>query len=273
VRCNQLPVHASHFAAVLRAQTNILSERCLAILNSHRVAVARQHKIFGIVKNLMVRTTGSKNRDFEATKHQLLVKLSRAVESEPDRLNSFNDLANASGVSRTTLRHYFENRDGLVAALIHFWAQLGPRREKEQRALQPAKIELGEMLHYLIRGWTSGLGQVFELGLRPSLKHQLLGPVFVSALLEPLFGRFEALLTQLPEFHSMTPLDAREASIELLSPVVMALMHQRSLFGDQCRALDVDSFTDRHLARFLAVWTETKKAKPKKQSKARPQRP
>jgi AcrR family transcriptional regulator len=202
----------------------------------------------------MSRTTGARNKDFDERRLTLLARLTRAVEEDPTRLGSFSELAKQASVTRTTLRHYFVDRDGVVAALIHFWASLRPADAPARPRAADARGQLGDALAFLIRGWSEGLGQVFELGLRPSVGHPTLGPVFVNELLEPLLAGFEAAISDLQAAGRLAAGSAREAALELVSPVILALLHQRSLLGEKCRPLDIDGFTAAHMKRFLKAW-------------------
>jgi AcrR family transcriptional regulator len=206
----------------------------------------------------MARAKGSRNRDFDETRNALLARITQSAEKQPEILQSFNELAKEAQVSRTTLRHYFVDRDNLVAALIHYWARLGPTLPGTETP-SSAKAELTHELGLLVRGWSSGLGQVFELGLRPSLRHPKLGPTFVNEFLEPLLVRYEKRLALLQDHGLLQPGAAREASLELVSPVLMVLMHQHSLLGSQVRPLDVEAFVARHVKHFLSVWGTFKK--------------
>jgi AcrR family transcriptional regulator len=214
-------------------------------------AALRFAREYGVV---MSRTRGARNKDFEERRLTLLARLTRAAEDDPGCLDSFNELAKLAGVTRTTLSHYFVDRDGVVSALIHFWASLRPESRSGAPRVADARRQLTEALAFLVRGWSQGLGQVFELGLRPSIRHQTLGPAFVDQFLEPMLVGFEAAIADLQRAGQLGAGNTREAALELVSPVVLALLHQRSLFGERCRPLDVDAFTIAHVRRFVKAW-------------------
>ncbi|MDX2010946.1 MAG: TetR/AcrR family transcriptional regulator [Myxococcaceae bacterium] len=197
----------------------------------------------------MARPGGTRNKDFAQTRLGLLGTLTREVLSDRSRLSSFNELARAAGVSRTTLRHYFEDRSGVIAALIGYWATFEPAGEVPRTGSAFERLEAA--LLFLVSGWDRGLGDFFELGLQPAIGDQRVGPAFVTHFLEPLLQNFEVQLGDLVREGVLGPTDARFASIELVSPVVMALLHQRSLSGAGCRPLDVVAFTRDHVRRFV----------------------
>lgn len=207
----------------------------------------------------MSRTAGARNKDFEERRVTLLARLSRAAEANPACLDSFNELARVAGVTRTTLSHYFVDRDGVVSALIHFWASLRPTEQVGvARVVDPIR-QLTEALTFLVRGWSQGLGQVFELGLRPSIRHPRLGPTFVLEFLEPMLVGFETAIGDLQRSGHLATGSAREAALELVSPVVLALVHQRTLLGATCRPLDVDAFAVAHVRRFVKAWSRSER--------------
>jgi hypothetical protein len=110
------------------------------------------------------------------------------------------------------------------------------------------------MLRHFLFGWRYGLGKVLSLGIRSGLGHPTLGPAFVTHLLEPALQDFEAMIAAAQERGDLAAGDTREAAISLLSPVLVALLHQDALGGVHCRPLDVDAFTASHLARWLRAW-------------------
>jgi hypothetical protein len=82
-----------------------------------------------------------------------------------------------------------------------------------------------------------------------------LGPTFVNQFLEPMLVGFEAAIADLQSSGHLAAGNAREAALELVSPVVLALLHQHTLSGSKCRPLDVDAFTVAHVKRFVKAWS------------------
>jgi hypothetical protein len=76
-----------------------------------------------------------------------------------------------------------------------------------------------------------------------------------SHALEPLLQTGESLLRQHQERGELELPDVRHASLMLLSPVVLALLHQDSLLGGQCRQLAVPQLLETHVDAFLRAFT------------------
>jgi AcrR family transcriptional regulator len=203
----------------------------------------------------MSRPAGRRNADFDASRVELLDRILHSVAQSPHR-SSFAELAEVSGVARTTLRHYFGSREELLQAMLEHMEVLGQRAEKlhpEKQGL-PLEDALRERLRGLVFAWRVGVGALFVAGLLWGLGDEKLGPIYVRSLLEPLLVRCERQLGELLGAQGMTEERARHAALALLSPVILALLHQESLYGVKCRPLDIDAFIEEHLQSFLRGW-------------------
>ncbi|HSN97316.1 MAG TPA: TetR/AcrR family transcriptional regulator [Candidatus Nanopelagicales bacterium] len=203
----------------------------------------------------MSRPPGRRNADFDASREQILDRIVHTVVNRPDR-SSFAELAQMSGLSRTTLRHYFGNREALLCALLEHMATLGDRAEAAypDAPEQPLLASLRQGLEQLVFAWRVGVGALFAAGLIWGLGNEKLGPAYVRSLLEPLLMRFERRLLARLRARGMSERQARHAALALVSPVVLALLHQDALHGAECRPLDIDAFIDEHLDRFSRAW-------------------
>lgn len=203
----------------------------------------------------MSRPTGRRNADFEASRTELLERITHAVLKHPHS-SSFAELAEASGVARTTLRHYFGTRELLLQALLAHMEVLG--QQAEARHSIPDDLPLAQALRLaldrLVFGWRVGVGALFVAGLLWGLGDEALGPAYVRSLLEPMLLGFERRLHSRLCTAGMSEQQARHAALALVSPVVLALLHQESLHGVKCRPLDIDEFIPQHLERFLRGW-------------------
>lgn len=203
----------------------------------------------------MSRPAGRRNADFEESRRELLDRVVHAVSTNPEA-SSFAELAEASGVSRATLRHYFPTRDALLHAMLEHLRVLSDRAGAAFPVSPLLSLEeaLRLSLHRLVFGWGVGVGSLFTSGLLWGLTKAELGPVYVANMLEPILTSFEGHIASRLDAAGLAEVDARQAALSLVSPVVLALMHQQSLHGVKCRPLDVDAFVETHLQRFLAGW-------------------
>ncbi len=167
---------------------------------------------------------------------------------------SFRELARAIGVTVPTLRHYFGDRDGVIVAA--FDAMM---RDGQEHVHAVAQAELGEVeeslawfTKYFVQGWRQfGVGRLFGGALAISLGSKVRGPAYVNAILEPTLQALEARLAVHGDRGELAVADPRYAALALLSPVILALLHQDQLHGDTCRPLDIDDFIRSHIRHFL----------------------
>lgn len=206
----------------------------------------------------MGRPIGSKHPDYERKRAALAeAALPRLLADGGE--TSLNELAEAIGVSVPTLKHYFGDRSGLVAAAWRRQAELA--RPHLQNAATPSandlETSLRDFLSELVRAWRAfGVGRVFAVGLGSGLHDAAVGPAYLDGVLEPTLQALERRLRRHAELGQLRVRAAdgeglRAAALVLLSPVVLALLHQDALGGATCRALDVDAFVEFHLAGFL----------------------
>lgn len=169
---------------------------------------------------------------------------------------SFRELAEAAGVSTATLRHYFGDRDGVLEAALEFMHRQGLEHLTRAATLPmgPVRESLAWLLEQLVLGWRFGVGPMHALGIRAGLRHESLGPAYVNLLLEPTLQATEARLARHVADGELERCDVRHAALELISPLLLGLLHQDSLFGAKCRPLDLDTFLEEHLERFLRAY-------------------
>lgn len=203
----------------------------------------------------MSRSPGRRNHDFEQSRTDILHRVVHAIAQHPDR-SSFAELAEVSGVSRTTLRHYFSSRDELLRAMLEHMRVLSDQAGAMNPVSDALPLEdaLRLALHQLVFGWRIGVGALFTAGLVWGIGDDELGPAYVTNLLEPMLQRFEGLIASRLGDAGFDAVDARHAALALVSPVFVALLHQVALQGARCRPLDLDVFVEAHLQRFLAGW-------------------
>ncbi|MEN9798353.1 MAG: hypothetical protein RL653_2049 [Pseudomonadota bacterium] len=218
----------------------------------------------------MARTPGARNHDYAEQRLALARKVRDGVMAGSGVRSSLREMAAAAGTSVTTLRHYFGDREGVLHAVME-----SARLDFSPYLVRGTTILTGDvkgsLLQYLAGfqiAWSRfGVGRLQAFSLAAGLSEQKLGPSYVEQQLEPLLQTAELLLQRHVERGELAPLDTRAAALQLLSPVVLALFHQDSLGGSNCRPLDVPAFVRAHVEMFLRAYPPTPQG-PRKRGRA-----
>lgn len=200
----------------------------------------------------MGRRAGSRNADFEATRARMLERIGLRLAQADGVGASMHELAAAAGVSAATLRHYFGDREAVVVAYLEDCLRQGARYVA-MVATEPLHATAAESL-----GWALGqirlglerspLGKIHAFGLRAGLESPVLGPSYLRNLLEPTLQCVEARIERHQARGELAGRDPRMLALQLVSPLLLAVLHQHSLFGCGLRPLDLDAL----LAELLA---------------------
>lgn len=175
---------------------------------------------------------------------------------------SLHDLAREASVSIPTVKHYFGDRSGAIAAALR--ATPTEARARIEAVAEPGELRLADSLRSLARGlaaaWVRhGVGRLFTAGMSAGLYDAIAGPGYLDGVLEPTVRAMEERL----RVHArrgeaaLSPddeLEVRTAALAFLSPLLVALIHQDGLSGTTCRPLDVDAFISVHVRRFVRAW-------------------
>lgn len=204
----------------------------------------------------MGRPSGRKNDDHAETRAALVERAATWLLLPEHAAASFRDLAAACDVSPSTLRHYFDDRDAVLDAVFAFFARAGEPYLVAAVVNVPDDLEtsLRAFLRELLVGWRFGVGGIHAFTLKAGLGDARFGPAYVDRILEPTLQAVEARLARHVAAGTLPPCDVRSAALSLVSPVLLALLHQDTLGGRGCRPLDVDAYADDHVARFLRAW-------------------
>jgi AcrR family transcriptional regulator len=208
----------------------------------------------------MGRRAGSRNADFEATRARMLERIGRRLAQADGVDASMHELAAAAGVSAATLRHYFGDREAVVVAYLEDCLRQGARYVA-MVATEPLHATAAESL-----GWALGqirlglerspLGKIHAFGLRAGLESPVLGPSYLRNLLEPTLQCVEARIERHQARGELVGRDPRMLALQLVSPLLLAVLHQHSLFGCAMRPLDLGAL----LAELLAPLREAPRA-------------
>lgn len=202
----------------------------------------------------MPRKKGSQNTDFDAKKRELLARLrSTLLGDRPP--SSYRALAKGAGVTMPTLRHYFGDREEVLAAVF---ADCHSEGRKHIETAETPSGEFRRSIHDLVRHVVDGFrfGGLLELhavGLVEGLGSPRVARAYLAEVLEPTINaarmRLEAHLAR----GEMRSTDARHAAVGLIGPILVLFLHQDGLGGSADFPIDVDSFIADHAEAFLAA--------------------
>lgn len=200
----------------------------------------------------MARPPGARNRDYEQSRLALLRSLSGSLLRPDGAPASLSDLAAAAGVRTTTLKHYFGDRDGVIAAVLETARDdaAGYLSAGATAGARGPERSLPDLLLGTVVAWQEhGLDRLFTGALALGLGSSARGPAFLQHLLEPFLQAVEALLAEHEhrgELPATDPDRRRAAALALLAPLVLALLHQDALGGTDVRPLDVRRLARAH---------------------------
>lgn len=201
----------------------------------------------------MGRPAGSRNPDFERTRAELIAALQERLATADGIRTSFRQMASAVGVSVTTLRHYFGTREGVIAALLARWHEMGRPYMLEVAAgpLPPVRASLRGFLIFLELGFRNGLDEVHAIGLAAGLYEPTLGPRYLGDVFDPTLQCVEARLARHVARRELRQGDVRTMALAFVAPALLALLHQGPLGGRHTRPLDWETFVVEHIDAFL----------------------
>lgn len=205
----------------------------------------------------VARTVGSRNAGYEDARLALARRVRPALLREEGVRTSLRELARAGGVSVATLKHYFGDRAGILRAVMETLGIDGAPH-MAQASLPVAGGLAGSLetfLRRIVTAWARHrVGAMHAAMLAEGLASHALGPDYVTLMLEPFLQTGEALLRRHVEQGDLAPCDLRHASLTLLGPLLLALLHQDNLGGARCRPLDLSTFIPAHVSAFLAAF-------------------
>lgn len=206
----------------------------------------------------MSRTLGARNAQFVERRNALIAKAKDRLALQTGDSPSFRELALACGVSVATLRHYFGSRDALVKAVFAHYLEAGRRhldRTREIADQETLERSLHAFLARVVQGWAEGtVGSLHRIGLAEGLRNTNTALDYLVDVLEPTLQALEDRLRQHVQRGDMVNCETRHAALMLLSPLLLALLHQHDLGGTRCRPLAVPALIDEHVKIFQRAY-------------------
>jgi AcrR family transcriptional regulator len=200
----------------------------------------------------MPRTRGALAADHAGQRAALTDALADALLARPAARLSLRELAREAGVSTPTLRHYFGDRDGVLRAVLQLLLERGaPWLRVTESPVPDAAQSVHGYMRMLAGGLSGPLLPLHSLGLAEGLHSSLAGPGYVNALLEPSLVALERRLAVHARAGTLIVPDARAAAFQLVSPVLVAALHQLALGGRAVRPLDLMGLAETVAEAFL----------------------
>lgn len=193
----------------------------------------------------MPRPKGSRDADHETKRRELLRRMSiRMMRREVVR-PSLRDLAGAAQVSVPTLRHYFGGRPQVVDAILAECLRLGRHGlDAQSQSDQPFAQSIQDYALALVRALQAPrdvrLGDLFAVSLAEGLLDAQVSRSALEHIVEPTLVVLETRLRHHIGRGEMIEANVRAAALMLLSPLLVACLHQEQMNGSALRPLALE---------------------------------
>lgn len=207
----------------------------------------------------MSRPRGARDADYEAKRVALLRRITGRVMRRETARPSFRQMAEAAEVSVPTLRHYFGDRPQLMAAILDNYLREG------RRGLDAVAAPTGD-LETSIRDYCAALvaamraprdvvlGDVFAVAIAEGLLDHEIGPSALKFIIDPSVEVLRQRLDTHVQRGEMIATDTRAAALFLISPLLLAILHQDHMGGRDTSPVDLNSAFDSICAAFLRAY-------------------
>jgi AcrR family transcriptional regulator len=203
----------------------------------------------------MGRPPGRRSDDYDDKRAALAHQVYLALLEDPQI--SLTRMAECAGVTRPTLVHYFGDRNGAARAALESAALVGRRFLGLIVSLpihDPQQV-LEQVLLLTIVGWRDrGVGRLHEVGIQLGLNDAETAHCYLSEILDPLTESMQHLLDRMVVAGSIAHPDTHTAAVQLLGPVVLALLHQHGLGGRSVSPLSEEDLAREHVRAFMRAY-------------------
>jgi AcrR family transcriptional regulator len=212
----------------------------------------------------MPRGAGTHNRDYAEKRAALLARAVAALLETPGERPSLREIAARLGVSVPTLRHYFGDRDGLLAEAMGAISDAGePYLEVFATPSGPLRESLTAALGHLVQGFRRGrLDRAHVLGLAEGLHHAKLGTAYLERLLEPTFAALRRRLSAHRARGEIVGGEDGMLALSLVAPLILLLLRRGALSGGALDAGETERLVEETVDGFVRAWGSTPPAPP-----------
>lgn len=194
----------------------------------------------------MSRPRGSRAADHETKRRDLLTKMTTRLMRREVARPSLRDLAGAAEVTVPTLRHYFGDRQAVIDAVLADCLRVGregldAQRTSDKPFAESIRIYADALIRALQAPRPVRLGDIFAVSLAEGFLDPDIGASALNHIVEPTLQVLEARLEDHMRRGEMIQTDARAAGLMLLSPLLVACLHQDQLNGTHVRPLSTQA--------------------------------
>jgi AcrR family transcriptional regulator len=205
------------------------------------------------------RTKGVKNADYDIKRRELLERmLPRFARLDLER-PSLRQLAAAADVTAPTLQHYFGDRAGVVAALLEEHRRRGAGRlSVVARPTGPFAQSMREFAHDFVIGMQTSAsprpGDVLAASLCEGLADPQVSPFALQHVIDPAVDALTERLAEHARRGEMVGTDLHAAAMMLLSPLLLAVLHQDQMKGRQVRSIELGALAEEISGAFVRAY-------------------
>jgi AcrR family transcriptional regulator len=205
------------------------------------------------------RAKGVKNADYDAKRRELLDRMLPRFASLDLERPSLRQLAVAAEVTAPTLQHYFGDRTGVVAALLEEYNRRAQTRlgivSKASGAFAASMREFAQSFVFGMQAdAVVRLGDVMAAALCEGLADPQVSPLTLVHIVDPAVDALVARLQEHVDRGEMMPADVRAAALMLLSPLLLAVLHQDQMNGRDSRRMELSDLAEQVSAAFVRAY-------------------
>lgn len=184
----------------------------------------------------MPRPKGTRDADYGVKRSELLRGMSLHMMRRESPRPSLRELAVAAGVSVPTLRHYFGARPQVIDAIFEDCLRLGrdglDAQRQSEKPFDDSIRDYVQALIYAMRAKRDvALGDLIAVGLGEGLIDKAVSASTLRHILDPTIEALEARLRVHIARGEMIESDVRAAALMLVSPLLLATLHQDQMRG------------------------------------------